>query len=216
MRCRECAAETTTAVHFCVNCGAPVTAQPSAMAGPRAGEVSAAAGAAALVLPEPYVPGSGGKVPAQIRWLLRGYAAMAWGAFAAAWAWSIAGANIIAQQNTQGDAGVTAVCTLWGLAIVFLVQRIRFSRLLRRPRAACAATVSACRRGGRTLILDAPHDGYRPELTVRVALWTPRPMLQPGENVTIYGHAAETGSLLVSSRLRGKAFLGTGTRQETG
>ena len=213
MRCRECAAEATAAVQFCASCGAPVAAQPPAMAGPGAGEVSAAAGGAALVLPEPYVPGSGGKVPAQIGWLLRGYAAMAGGAFAAAWAWGIAGANIIAQQNTQGDLGVTAVCTLWGLAIVFLVQRIRFSRLLRRPRAACAATVTACRNGRRTLILDAPCDGYRPELTIRLALWTPRPMLQPGENVTIYGHAAGTGSLLVSSPLRGKAFLATGTRQ---
>lgn len=162
------------------------------------------------MLPEPYVPGAGGKVPAQIRWLLRAYAGVAWSAFAGGWAWAIAGANVIAQHNTQGDLGVTAAWALFGLAIVFLVQRIRFSRLLRRPRAACAATVIASRRGGRTLTLHAPCGRYRPELTVRLALWTPRQMLQPGESVTVYGRANGTGSLLVSNPKRGSAFLATG------
>ena len=214
MRCRECAAETAAAAQFCVRCGAPGAAQPPLIAGPGAAdEVSDAVAGAAPMLPEPYVPGAGGKVPAQIRWLVRAYAGVAWSAFAGGWAWAIAGANVIAQHNTQGDLGVTAAWALFGLAIVFLVQRIRFSRLLRRPRAACAATVIASRPGGRTLTLHAPCDRYRPELMVRPASWTPRQMLQPGEKVTVYGRADGTGSLLVSSPPQGKAFLGTGTRQ---
>ena len=100
-----------------------------------------------------------------------------------------------------------------------LQARIRFSRLLRRPSDPRTATVTASKRGGRTLILDIPRDGtgrgYQPLSEVRLALWTKAGMLVPGERVTVYGGSGGKSPLLVSSAQRGRAFLGTMTSRST-
>jgi hypothetical protein len=71
---------------------------------------------------------------------------------------------------------------------------IRFSRLLRRPGDPRAATVTASKRGGHTLILDIPREGtgrgYQSLSRVRLALWTKADMLVPGETVNVYGGQA--------------------------
>jgi DivIVA domain-containing protein len=95
-------------------------------------------------------------------------------------------------------------------ALDALQARIRFSRLLRRPSDPRTATVTASRRGGRTVILDiVPRDGTRRAY---------RPLSVPGESVKIYAehrpaHMGAGGSgkspLLASSPQRGRAFLGT-------
>ena len=199
MRCRGCSAEAADA-QFCDRCGAPAAQQPSVAADPGT-----------------YVPGSAGNVPVYIRRVLRGYTGMASGAVAGA----VVGACAVsvlslprghhAWDELVGDAwGMFFV--LFALAVRELVRRIRFSRLLRRPGNACSATVVACERGERTVILDAPWDGYRSDLKVSLAWWTKARMLLPGENVTVYGRPGGVGTLLVSSSGRSRAFLGTGTR----
>jgi hypothetical protein len=83
MRCRECAAEVAVAARACFRCGAPIVGQPPVMADTVVAEtvvaaISDAAGKAvpAVVaeqaLPEPYVPGSGDRVPAELRLVLAG------------------------------------------------------------------------------------------------------------------------------------------------
>jgi len=101
---------------------------------------------------------------------------------------------------------------LWALAAILFGKRIRAGSLLRRPAEPCAATVTACQRGGRTLRLDAPCDGYSPGLEVRLAWWADPEILLPGEDVTFYGRPGGVGKVLVSSSARGRAFVGTGRR----
>ena len=110
------------------------------------------------------------------------------------------------------------VCGLGLLAALMafeaLKARIRFSRLLRRPSDPRTATVTASKRGGRTVILDIiPRDGtrrrYQSLSEVRLALWLKAGMLVPGETVTVYGGLGDESPLLVSSPQRGRAFLGT-------
>ena len=99
-----------------------------------------------------------------------------------------------------------------GQGVHALQARIRFSRLLRRPSDPRTATVTASKRGGRTLILDIqgrPRRGYQPLSEVRLALWTKAEMLMPGERVTVYGGPGSKNPLLISSAQRGRAFLGT-------
>lgn len=90
------------------------------------------------------------------------------------------------------------------------VRRMRFSRLLRQPSDPRTATVTASKRGGRTLILDIiPRRGYQPLSEVRLALWLKAGMLVPGQRVKIYGGLGGESPLLVSSAQRGGAILGT-------
>ena len=96
-----------------------------------------------------------------------------------------------------------------------LQARIRFSRLLRQPSDPRTATVTASKRGGRTLILDTTPGGYQPLSEVRLALWTKAEMLMPGERVTVYGRPGGKSPLLVSSAQRGRAFLGTEKSRST-
>jgi len=95
------------------------------------------------------------------------------------------------------------------LASLALQARIRFSRLLRWPSDPRTATVTASKRGGRTLILDTIPGGYQPLSEVRLALWTKAEMLMPGETVDVYGGSGGENPLLISSAQRGRAFLGT-------
>jgi DivIVA domain-containing protein len=94
-----------------------------------------------------------------------------------------------------------------------LITRIRFSRLLRRPSDPCTATVTASKRGGRTLTLDIPPAGrgYQSLSEVRLALWMKAGMLVPGETVNVW--SGGKSELLISGPQRGRAFLGTVTSQ---
>src|SRR5215218_2738481 len=94
MRCRECAAKVAVTAQVCPRCGAPIVGQPPAVvdtvvADMVVGAVSDAAGKAVpagvaeQAPPEPYVPGSGDKLPAELRLVLAGYVGVAAGIFTA-------------------------------------------------------------------------------------------------------------------------------------
>jgi hypothetical protein len=98
MRCRECAARVAATARVCSRCGAPIVGQPLVVADPVVAETvtdtivgtvtdaagQAVAGVAGQAPPEPYVPGSGDKLPAQLRLVLVGYVGVACGLFAVA------------------------------------------------------------------------------------------------------------------------------------
>jgi DivIVA domain-containing protein len=235
MRCRECAASVAATARVCSRCGAPIVGSPPGIADTVVAETvttdtmvgtvsdaagNVAAGVAGQAPPEPYVPGSGDKLPAELRLVLAGYIGLACGLFAGA----LAGAAT-AVFDFFGDAVffvyteslflAVGLC-IWVLwrALKTLKAGIRFSRLLRRPSDARTATVMASERGGRTLVLDSnPRDGtgrgYQPLSDVRLALWTKAGMLMPGETVTVYGGTGGKSEVLTSSAQRGRAFLGT-------
>lgn len=222
MRCVECGAETADAAQFCVRCGAPVAGPPSVITDAADGAVSDAASgaaptakvarAAARVLPEPYVPGRGDKIPAPIRRVRRGYSWMACGAVFGGWASVAAGGYFFNLNSSYPAWWLSAALPLWVLAAVLLGHRIRLSRFLRRPSDGCGAMVAACGRGGRMLMLDTPWDGSPSRLKVRLAWWAEPEQLPPGENVTFYGRPGGVGRVLVSSSAQGRAFVGTGRR----
>jgi hypothetical protein len=97
MRCRECAAEVAVTARACSRCGAPIVAQPpvvadavvadtvaGAVSDTPASDAADAAGkavAAGVAGQEPYVPGSGARVPAELRLVLAGYVGVACGLF---------------------------------------------------------------------------------------------------------------------------------------
>jgi DivIVA domain-containing protein len=235
MRCRECAAEVAVTARVCSGCGAPIVGQPSVVADAvvaetvidtMVGTVSDAAGkgvpagVAGQAPPEPYVPGSGDRAPAELRLVLGGYAGIACGLFAGGLAFAVAAVLVVfyPDDDVVGDVvlflmsvGVFIGGLLWALEP--LNAGNRFSRLLRRPSDPHTATVMASKRGGRTLILDIPWDGtgrgYQPLSEVRLALWMKAGMLVPGERVTVYGGPDGASPVLVSSARRGRAFLGT-------
>ena len=190
----------------------------------------AAPSAAGQALPEPYVPGSGDRLPAELRLVLAGYVGIACGLFAGALACAAAAVFFffVADYRRPGRRYDRACCSDWpswslywvgsglglGLeAFEALKARSRFSRLLRRPSDPRTATVTASKRGGRTLILDIPRDGtgrgYQSLSEVRLALWMKAGMLVPGETVNVYGGSGGESQLLISSAQRGRAFLGT-------
>src|SRR5215213_5774839 len=100
MRCRECAARVAATARVCSRCGAPIVGQTpvvadtvmadTVMADTVVGAVSDAAGKAVTagvaghLLPEPYVPGSDDRVPAELRLVLASYVGIASGLFATA------------------------------------------------------------------------------------------------------------------------------------
>jgi DivIVA domain-containing protein len=252
MRCRECAAEVAVTARVCSRCGAPIVGQPPVMADTVTdmvvgaisdAAVSDAAGKAVAArvagqaLQEPCVPGSGERVPAELRLVLAGYVGVACGLFAVALACATVFAflflwmslpnfslpvvdDIYIANDVQGMLFGLSFVALWGGAgagawvgagkgVQALKARIRFSRLLRRPSDPRTATVIASKRGGRTLILETTPGGYKPLSEVRLALWTKAEMLMPGEKVTVYGRPGSKNPVLVSSAQRGRAFLGT-------
>jgi DivIVA domain-containing protein len=181
-----------------------------------------AAGVAGQAPPEPYTPGSGDKLPAEFRLVLAGYACIAGGLFAGALACAAAFVFLflIAVDIDPDGLFVLAVAAFLGGAFVgawtgaakgvhALKARIRLSRLLRQPCDPHTATVTASKRGGRTLILDTNPGGYQSLSEVRLALWTKAGMLVPGETVNVYGGSGGGSELLISSPQRGRAFLGT-------
>jgi DivIVA domain-containing protein len=195
------------------------------------------AGVAEHAPPEPYLPGSGETVPAELRLVLGGYVGIACGLFAVVLACATVFAflflwmslpnfflpivdDIYIANDLQGmlfGLSFVALCCGAGAGawvgavkgVQALKARIRFSRLLRRPGDPGTATVMASKRGGRTLILDTISGGYQPLSEVRLALWTKAEMLMPGERVTVYGGPGGENPLLISSAQRGRAFLGT-------
>jgi hypothetical protein len=95
MRCRECAAEVAVTARVCPRCGAASVGQSPVVAEMVVGAVSdtvvsdavgkaVPAGVAEQPLPGPYLPGSGDRVPAELRLVLAGYAGLACGLFAGA------------------------------------------------------------------------------------------------------------------------------------
>jgi hypothetical protein len=232
MRCRECAAEVAVTARVCSGCGAPIVGQPpvvadTVVADTVVGAVSDAAGkavpdgVAGQALPEPYVPGSGDTVPAELRLVLSGYVGIACGLFAGAMACATAFAfHFRLDGPDYGLLFSLAVGVFAGAAVagagagaVAAVRGIRFSRMLRRPSDPRTATVMASKRGGRTLILDIPRDGTgrgdQSLSEVRLALWPKAGMLVPGETVNVYGGPGGESPLLISSPRWGRAFLGT-------
>ncbi len=188
------------------------------------------------------MPGSGARLPAELRLVLAGYAGVACGLFACAVA--CATALVIFFFNTDDLDRYLAMLdryndlysllwwfvhlgpirVSWGAfagagagakkGVHALQARSRFFRLLRRPSDPRTATVTAAKRGGRTLILDIiPRDGtsrgYQSLSEVRLALRTKAGTLVPGETVNLYRGSGGKSELLISSPRRGRAFQGT-------
>jgi DivIVA domain-containing protein len=179
-----------------------------------------AAGATGQAPPEPYVPGSGARVPAQLRLVLAGYTGIACGLLAGNLAYATFNVFVVFEPDDDvvGDVMLFLMAVgffIGGLWWVFeqLKPRIRFSRLLRRPSDPRTATVMASKDNGRTLILDIPREGtgrgYQSLSKVRLALWTKAGTLVPGETVNVYGGSGGASELLISSPRWGRAFLGT-------
>jgi DivIVA domain-containing protein len=236
MRCRECAAEVAATARVCPGCGAPIGQPPMvadttvadgvvAAVSDAAGE-AVPAGGSEQALPEPYVPGSGDRLPAELRLVLAGYVGVAAGIFTAGLAAAAAAIVFLVDLDDLDDdliglllglGSMVSSLLLWILpalgAFGLLKARVRFSRLLRRPSDPRTATVVALKNGGRTLILDIPWHGpgrgYQPLSEVRLALWMKAGMLVPGERVTVYGGPGGENALLISSAQRARAFLGT-------
>jgi DivIVA domain-containing protein len=240
MRCRECAAEVAVTARVCARCGAPIVAQRPVVADIVGGAVSdtavsdaagkaVPAGVAGQAPPEPYVPGSGAKLPAEFRLVLGGYAGIACGWFAGALACAAPAVFLLifVDDVYLGDDWIgllpwlvvmaCLVCIGALKALEVLLVHGRFFRLLRRPSDPRTATVTASKRGGRTLILDIPRDGtgrgYQSLSEVRLALRTKAGTLVPGETVNVYGGSGGKRELLISSPRRARAFLGAVTSQ---
>jgi len=98
-------------------------------------------------------------------------------------------------------------------AAVLRIRRFWRSAVRHRPDDACSATVMACEPGTRTLVLDAPWDGYLRELTVRLTRPGSSGILRAGDSVRFYGRPDGTGPLLVRSPGWRRAVPGWGTRQ---
>ena len=186
---------------------------------------------------EPFVPGSGEKLPAELRLVLGGYAGIACGWFAGALACAAAVVFVIFDADIRSAVfkffdvdiveslflaipvcGVGLFAAL--MALETLQARIRFSRLLRRPSDPQTATVTASKRDGRTVILDIlRRDGsrrrYQSLSEVGLVLWLKAGMLVPGETVNVYGGSGGASELLITSPRWGRAFLGTVTSEST-
>jgi DivIVA domain-containing protein len=232
IRCRECAAEVAAAARVCSRCGAPIVGQQPVVADMVFGAGSTAvsdaagkavpAGVAGRAPPERYVPGSGDRVPAELRLVLGGYAGIACGWFAGALACAAPAIFLLVDDIYLGDDWIGLLPWLIVMACLVCIGALkgleallvhgRFSGLLRRPSDPRPATVTASKRGGRTLILDIPRDGtgrgYQSLSEVRLALRTKAGTLMPGETVNVYGGSGGKSELLISSPQRARAFLG--------
>jgi DivIVA domain-containing protein len=245
MRCRECAAEVAAAARVCSRCGAPIVGQQPVVADTMLADMvfgavsdtavsdaagkAVPAGVAGRAPPERYVPGSGARVPAELRLVLVGYAGIACGWFAGALACAAPAIFLLffVDDVYLGDDWIGLLPWLVVVACLVCIGALkgleallvhgRFSGLLRRPSDPRTATVTASKRGGRTLILDIPRDGtgrgYQSLSEVRLALWTKADMLVPGETVNVYGGSGKGSKLLISSPRWGTAFLGRVTSQ---
>jgi hypothetical protein len=170
--------------------------------------------ATGVTSPENYAPvRPGARIPAWLRRVPRGYSWMAWSAVFGGWALLGVGGYFQELSSPSDRWYFLAAIAPGGLALVLFGQHIRWSLFLGRNSEASSATVTACQRGGRVLMLDAPCDGYPSELKVRLTWWAEPEMLRPGETVTFYGQRDGAGQLLVSSPAPGGAFLGIGRRR---
>jgi DivIVA domain-containing protein len=245
MRCRECAAEVAAAARVCSRCGAPIVGQQPVVAAAVVTDTAVGAdsdtavsdaagkavpaGVAKPAPPEPYVPGSGDRVPAELRLVLGEYVGIACGWFVGALACAAPAVFLLffVDDVYLGDDWIGLLPWLVVMACLVCIGALkgleallvhgRFSGLLRRPSDPRTATVTASKRGGRTLILDIPRDGtgrgYQSLSEVRLALRTKASMLVPGETVNVYGGSGGKSELLISSPRRARAFLGTVTSQ---
>ena len=146
MRCRECAAEVAhgSGVPWC---GAPIVGQPPVVADTVVADtwwrtrwcgsdtaVSDAAGKAYLpvagkALREPYVPGSGDRVPAELRLVLAGYVGIACGLFAGALACAAAAVFFLCRPCRRTRTTFERLLSLCRPTVYFWVRgggRVRF------------------------------------------------------------------------------------------
>ena len=136
MRCRECAARVAATARVCSRCGAPIVGQhrrvvadavvaDTVVADMVVGAVSDAAGKAVLAgvagqaLPEPYVPGSGDRVPAEFRLVLAGYVGIAGGLFATGLACAAAVLSFSSTTSTTWTTIRAGCCSAWPSLCVF-------------------------------------------------------------------------------------------------
>ena len=194
MRCRECAAEVAVTARVCSRCGAPIVGQlpvvaNTVVADTVVGAATNAAGSdaagkavpavAGKALPEPFVPGSGDRVPAELRLVLAGYVGIAGGLFATALACAAAAVFFIFFADPVGDpdddwnVGLSIVAVqlcVFGfvLAPIALQARIRFLSVLTRPLSAVSqrSTSSAACSGSRRDPEPATHAAGLRSLTI--------------------------------------------------
>ena len=125
MRCRECAAEVAVTARVCSGCGAPIVGQPPVVADTVVAAISDAAGeavpagVAGQALPEPYVPGSGDRVPAELRLVLAGYVGIAGGLFATALASAAAAVFSFSSTSTTWTSPIRSSSSSWPSWCVF-------------------------------------------------------------------------------------------------
>ena len=147
MRCRECAAEVAVTARVCSGCGAPIVGQPPVVADTvvadkvvgaisdaavsDAGGQAVPAGVAGQAPPEPYVPGSGDRVPAELQLVLAGYVGIACGWFAAALACAAAVLVFFVLNDLGDDAIGLALTVCICLCIGVLGRRSRRSTRVR-------------------------------------------------------------------------------------
>jgi hypothetical protein len=143
----------------------------------------------------------------------RGYAYLGLGAVFGGWALLMAATYFSELSSAVASLYGYPGLALWVCAAVLFGLAIRLSMFLGRASDASSATVTVCRRGGRTLVLDAPGDGYPSGLRVRRPWWSVSEMLLPGEVVALYGRPGGTGRVLVSRPAPGSAFVGRGRRR---
>ena len=135
MRCRECAAEAAVTDRLCSGCGAPIVGQPPVVADTVVADAVVAAvrgaageavpaGVARQAWPEPYVPGSGNRLPGELRLVLAGYVGLAAGLFAAALA-SVAATvlAVLVDLNDPDYAADDVTVAGFGLMVGFFAAR---------------------------------------------------------------------------------------------
>ena len=191
------------------------------------------AGVAGQALPEPYVPGSGDRVPAELRLVLAGYVGIACGLFAGALACATAFVFLFVlcrcpcRSTTYiDDCGVVRLglrgALVWGCggglgwgcggrsSAQGAYPVFQAAPAAQRSTHGHGDGLEAWRTHADTRHpWDGTGRGYQPLSEVRLALWMKAGMLVPGERVTVYGGPGGENPLLISSAQRGRAFLGT-------
>lgn len=120
MRCRECEAEVAATARMCVRCGAPIVGQPPPLvvhtvvgAVSDAAGKAVTAGVAGQAPPEPYVPGSGDKLPPKLRLVLGGYVGVACGLLAGALACALFSFPMTTPTRTIRTTGCCSSWSAW-------------------------------------------------------------------------------------------------------
>ena len=155
MRCRECAAEVAVTARVCSGCGAPIVGQPPVVADTVVADTVVAAvsdaagkavpaGVAGQALPEPYVPGSGDRLPAELRLVLAGYVGIAGGLFATALACAAA---VVLPFSSTSTTWTTIRSGCWSVLALMVVYCCWGSRAGRSRRSRRVSGFRGCSGG---------------------------------------------------------------------